>query len=838
MKKIKIIMKKNKIHHPLATPCKGGVNNFKIAALSVFTVLVCVFSLVMNPNFFGKEVWAKTITVGDLPGDFVNIMGTINSGTWNGSVILGQYGGTGYGTNNAGDILFGSGGTAWNKLAAGTNGKVLIVQSGNPAWVSTSTIGLENPLTFSTGLTRAVNTITVNTSQNITRLSNLTTNGLVQTSGGIGTLSINTNTYLTTINNSNWSGTQLSVANGGTGLTSIVAGSILFGNGTSALATSSNLRWNNAGRDLGINISNPVYPLHLFDDNTTGIISITSSSTNPLWTGIRLARGDTGSDSEKWFAGMDVATDNFIIRRNETNPYTLSINNASGQITISNPVTLSNLGIGLVHADSSGLLSSSAISLTSDVSGTLTIANGGTGTTTFANGAIVVGNGSNPFTTIPNGSANWDTAYTQTLQWSGASTNLDPAAGRTSLGLGTMAVLPNTGGNTINTLGTITTGIWNATAINLATTTGTLPTNRGGTNQTSWTQYSIPYLVGTSTFGETLIGANGSLLAVNSTGTGYNWVSTSTVGELLNVTSPLVKTGLNISLPISTSTASGYLSSADWTNFNTAYTNRISTVGSNMVFAGNILNTTSTPIFNGLTLSNLNSVGVAHTNGSGVLSTGPIGLASSTDVSGILPVAYGGTGDATLTQNYLVRGNAANALSSSMIFDNGTNIGIGTSSPSSILSVQSTAGPQFTLAYDNSNAGTLGVDSSGNLTVASKASSITYIGATSTTALMIDSNGYVGIGTMTPTKKLDVVGDVNVSQAMTVGSTLNVGTTTATSTLNLVNGYIQLQPFTIAPTTCSPATKGAMAMASSTAQFCFCDGLGWKQVADLAGCVW
>lgn len=48
----------------------------------------------------------------------------------------------------------------------------------------------EVPLTFSTGLTRTTNTITVNTSQNISTLSNLTSNGLVTTSGGTGALSV------------------------------------------------------------------------------------------------------------------------------------------------------------------------------------------------------------------------------------------------------------------------------------------------------------------------------------------------------------------------------------------------------------------------------------------------------------------------------------------------------------------------------------------------------------------------------------------------------------------------------------------------------------------------
>ena len=50
----------------------------------------------------------------------------------------------------------------------------------------------QSALTFSTGLTNTLGTITVNSSQNISTLSNLTTNGLIKTSGGTGALSIAT----------------------------------------------------------------------------------------------------------------------------------------------------------------------------------------------------------------------------------------------------------------------------------------------------------------------------------------------------------------------------------------------------------------------------------------------------------------------------------------------------------------------------------------------------------------------------------------------------------------------------------------------------------------------
>jgi len=56
--------------------------------------------------------------------------------------------------------------------------------------IATAGTDYEIPITFSTGLTRTTNTITVNTTQNISTLSNLTSNGLVTTSGGTGALSI------------------------------------------------------------------------------------------------------------------------------------------------------------------------------------------------------------------------------------------------------------------------------------------------------------------------------------------------------------------------------------------------------------------------------------------------------------------------------------------------------------------------------------------------------------------------------------------------------------------------------------------------------------------------
>ncbi len=62
----------------------------------------------------------------------------------------------------------------------------------------------EAPLTFGTGLTRSGNTVTVNNSQSINRLSNLTSNGYIKTSAGNGTLAVSG-----TVPTSDLSGTSL-----------------------------------------------------------------------------------------------------------------------------------------------------------------------------------------------------------------------------------------------------------------------------------------------------------------------------------------------------------------------------------------------------------------------------------------------------------------------------------------------------------------------------------------------------------------------------------------------------------------------------------------------------
>jgi hypothetical protein len=63
-------------------------------------------------------------------------VGTITTGTWNATAIAANRGGTGLTSYAAGDILYASGASTLAKLAKGTDGQLLTLSSGVPAWGS------------------------------------------------------------------------------------------------------------------------------------------------------------------------------------------------------------------------------------------------------------------------------------------------------------------------------------------------------------------------------------------------------------------------------------------------------------------------------------------------------------------------------------------------------------------------------------------------------------------------------------------------------------------------------------------------------------------------------
>jgi hypothetical protein len=85
--------------------------------------------------------------------------------------------------------------------------------------------------------------------------------------------------------------------------------------------------------------------------------------------------------------------------------------------------------------------------------------------------------------------------------------------------------------------------------------------------------------------------------------------------------------------------------------------------------------------------STFNGKQAALVSGSNIKTVGGTSLLGSGDL-GTIGVAYGGTGATSLTSGYLLKGNGTSAVSASVVYDNGTNVGIGLTSPSSLLHVK------------------------------------------------------------------------------------------------------------------------------------------------------
>ncbi|MDB5277549.1 MAG: hypothetical protein JWR61_2504 [Ferruginibacter sp.] len=66
----------------------------------------------------------------------ITTLGTIGTGTWQGTAVGAIYGGTGQTSVTTGDLLYGSAANTWSKLPAGANGQVLTLAGGIPSWSS------------------------------------------------------------------------------------------------------------------------------------------------------------------------------------------------------------------------------------------------------------------------------------------------------------------------------------------------------------------------------------------------------------------------------------------------------------------------------------------------------------------------------------------------------------------------------------------------------------------------------------------------------------------------------------------------------------------------------
>ena len=120
----------------IGTYTSSGTTLARTTVLSNSLGTTAAISLTGTSNVFVTYPSEKSIYQ-DASGN-VNPLGTIASGTWQGTAIGSVYGGTGFATYTTGDIIYASATNTLSKLPAGTNGYVLTLASGVPSWANPS----------------------------------------------------------------------------------------------------------------------------------------------------------------------------------------------------------------------------------------------------------------------------------------------------------------------------------------------------------------------------------------------------------------------------------------------------------------------------------------------------------------------------------------------------------------------------------------------------------------------------------------------------------------------------------------------------------------------------
>lgn len=114
----------------------GG--NFTFTPLTTGSV-TSVTGTANKIDVLGTTAVVVTISSTYIGQGSITTVGTIGSGTWQGSAVTYAFGGTGLTAVAVGDIIYGSSTSAWSRLAAGSNTQVLTLASGIPSWATPTT---------------------------------------------------------------------------------------------------------------------------------------------------------------------------------------------------------------------------------------------------------------------------------------------------------------------------------------------------------------------------------------------------------------------------------------------------------------------------------------------------------------------------------------------------------------------------------------------------------------------------------------------------------------------------------------------------------------------------
>ena len=208
-------------------------------------------------NGYKLEVGGTTNFIGNssITGD-LNVTGNITGGTWSGTAIANNKLANSALTIGSTNIALGATTSALAGLSTVTATNLVGNLIGNITGDVTGNAATATKL----AATKNINGVAFDGSSNITIAADANTLTGTTLASNVVSSSL---TSVGTITSGTWSASTIDVAHGGTGLTSLTAGYIPYGNGTGSFGKTANLFWDNTNTRLGVGTSTPTTKLEV-----------------------------------------------------------------------------------------------------------------------------------------------------------------------------------------------------------------------------------------------------------------------------------------------------------------------------------------------------------------------------------------------------------------------------------------------------------------------------------------------------------------------------------------------------------------------------------------------